>query len=90
MKERGRPAAHDRLGAGGSTPAFPVHGAGVAAPARPRVAVRRSGAPAWLRDGDDTALAPSRTRVRVARVAPPQARSSAGSPSMLSALFSGW
>ena len=68
--------------------AFPVHGAGLAAPARARVAVGGPEAPAWLRDGDHTALVLSRTRVRVGRAAPPQACSSAGSPSMLTALFS--
>jgi hypothetical protein len=68
--------------------AFPVHGVGLAAPARARVAVGGPEAPAWLRDGDHAALVLSRTRVRVGRAAPPQACSSAGSPSMLTALFS--
>ena len=58
------------------------------APARARVAVGGPEAPAWLRDSDHTALVLSRTRVRVGRAAPPQACSSAGSPSMLTALFS--
>ena len=58
------------------------------APARARVAVGGPEAPAWLHDGDHTALVLSRTRVRVGRAAPPQACSSAGSPSMLTALFS--
>jgi len=52
------------------------------------VAVGGPEAPAWLRDGDHAALVLSRTRVRVGRAAPPQACSSAGSPSMLTALFS--